>query len=540
MLHSLRAPRRFLSLPALRSTWTALASCSLLAGLAHAQLTDVTQTPNAANSGIQKSLTQQIGPGRGDVMMPGSSQYLISRDPFRSIARGRQLFQRKFTAGQGLGPRTGDGNGDIGVDGSIGAGLSDSCASCHSRPFGSAGFGGNVHTRPESRDAPHLFGLGLVEMLGDEITQDLRVTRERALQRAIGSGVAVTTPLVAKGVSYGSITAHPNGTIDTSLVKGVDADLRVRPFFAQGKTISIREFAVGAFNAEMGLEAFDPDLVAASGGQDVVTPSGMALTGSIDAIEPSAAATAGGDPDGDGIVNEIDVSVVDHMEFYLLNYFKPGTGRTTPQTTAGLQTFKSIGCAECHVPDLPIQNDRRVADVETAFDSAKSNGVYNQLFGTATPLFASVDDGSGNPALKPPLGQPFLVKSIFADFRRHDLGAGFHERNFDNTVTTHFMTEPLWGVASTPPYGHDGRSQTLEDVILRHGGEGKASRDAFAALSEDGKASVLAFLGTLTLFAPPDTASNLEPTDPAHPNFPFQAHGSINLSVLFNAPSEKE
>ena len=29
-------------------------------------------------------------------------------------------------------------------------------------------------TRPDSRDAPHLFGLGLKEMLADEITADLR------------------------------------------------------------------------------------------------------------------------------------------------------------------------------------------------------------------------------------------------------------------------------------------------------------------------------------------------------------------------------
>jgi hypothetical protein len=33
---------------------------------------------------------------------------------------------------------------------------SDSCAACHGRPRGAAGFGGDVVTRPDSRDAPHL------------------------------------------------------------------------------------------------------------------------------------------------------------------------------------------------------------------------------------------------------------------------------------------------------------------------------------------------------------------------------------------------
>lgn len=46
-----------------------------------------------------------------------------------------------------------------------------------------------------------------------------------------------------------------------------------------------------------------------------------------------------------------------------------------------------------------------------------------------------------------------------------------------------FLTAPLWGVGSSAPYGHDGRSINLKQVILRHGGEAQASRDLFAALS---------------------------------------------------------
>ena len=77
--------------------------------------------------------------------------------------------------------------------------------------------------------------------------------------------------------------------------------------------------------------------------------------------------------------------------------------------------------------------------------------------------------------------KPFLVRDIFTDFKRHDLGPNFHERDYDGTMRKEFMTLPLWGVGSTPPYGHDGRSMTLNDVILRHGGEAQASRDAYAA-----------------------------------------------------------
>lgn len=58
-------------------------------------------------------------------------------------------------------------------------------------------------------------------------------------------------------INFGTITAKADGSVDTSDVEGVDSDLRVRPFFLHGETMSIREFLVGAFNAEMGLEGFN-------------------------------------------------------------------------------------------------------------------------------------------------------------------------------------------------------------------------------------------------------------------------------------------
>ena len=44
----------------------------------------------------------------------------------------------------------------------------------------------------------------------------------------------VTKKLVAKGVEFGSITVMPDGTVDRSRVEGVNRDLRIRPFFAEG------------------------------------------------------------------------------------------------------------------------------------------------------------------------------------------------------------------------------------------------------------------------------------------------------------------
>jgi hypothetical protein len=509
----------------------------LPAGLA-AQMIDRTQAPNLANDGINKSLAEEVGAGRGDALTPGSSSFNIARDPFRAVRRGRQLFQRKFTRLQFQGPGVDDGVGDVDNVLGIGAGLSDSCASCHGRPRGSAGAGGDVATRPDSRDAPHLFGLGLREMLADEITAQLRAIRDGAVADARTSGMPITKNLAAKGISYGSITAGPDGSVDTSRVEGVDADLRVRPFFAHGQTASIREFVVGALHAEMGLDAADPDLARASAGQRVVTASGMVLDGSRDTIETPPVANPAFEVNGNVSGGEVPSAIVDYLEFYLMNYIPPAVYRQTPSTRRGLRTFDQIGCTSCHIQNLVIASDRRVADVDTEYDPERGN--LNGLFATAKTLVVATPDGSGFPDVKKPRLQPYVVKNIFTDFKRHDLGPSYHERDWNGTIRTGFMTRALWGVGSKGVFGHDGRSINLAEAILRHGGESQRSRDRFERMDSDKQEDVLAFLRSLVLFPPDDTASNLDPGDRNTPGFPQFGHGSVHLTSLFNDPSDPE
>jgi hypothetical protein len=294
----------------------------------------------------------------------------------------------------------------------------------------------------------------------------------------------------------------------------------------------MREFIVGALHGEMGMEdSSDPDLLTASAGGRVVTPSGMVLDGSKDTIKPPPA------PD-DQNGNEVDPALVDHLEFYLLNYFKPAHYVQNSSTDRGRAVFNKIGCSSCHIADMTINHDRRVADVETVYDPV--NGVFNSLFATAATLYYTKDDGSGFPVLKLPLGNSFVAKDIFTDFKRHDLGTNFYERNWDGSIQATFLTRALWGAGTTGPYGHDGRSNTLNDVILRHGGEAQAARDAFAALKQNDINNLLAFLNSLVLFSPDDTPSNLDPADPTKANFPQFGHGSIKLTVLFNDPTDLE
>ena len=87
----------------------------------------------------------------------------------------------------------------------------------------------------------------------------------------------------------------------------------------------------------------------------------MVLDGTRDAVESPATADPTADPDGDGVTDEVPESLVDYMEFYLLNYFRPAEYQQTRQTARGRQVFKRLGCDGCHVPDLEIEHDRRDA-----------------------------------------------------------------------------------------------------------------------------------------------------------------------------------
>jgi CxxC motif-containing protein (DUF1111 family) len=81
---------------------------------------------------------------------------------------------------------------------------------------------------------------------------------------------------------------------------------------------------------------------------------------------------------------------------------------------------------------------------------------------------------------------------------------------------TAFLTPELWGVGNTGPWLHDGRAGTLEEAILLHGvddppavgdpgrSDAQESRDAFVALSDGDRRSLVTFLMSLHTFSPGD------------------------------------
>ncbi len=91
--------------------------------------------------------------------------------------------------------------------------------------------------------------------------------------------------------------------------------------------------------------------------------------------------------------------------------------------------------------------------------------------------------GSGQPADLPPYIFPRLAPDasgrvpvpIFSDLRTHDMGLGLQDVAAQpadvagvSIPARQFLSKPLWGVADSGPYLHDGRARDLHEAILGH------------------------------------------------------------------------
>jgi CxxC motif-containing protein (DUF1111 family) len=131
-------------------------------------------------------------------------------------------------------------------------------------------------------------------------------------------------------------------------------------------------------------------------------------------------------------------------------------GISVHDPAAGKKLFGKVGCADCHMPKL-----------------GSVDGIYSDLL-----LHRMGEDLVGGGSYgEPPVPVP--------------------DSPDDGPSPSEWRTPPLWGVADSAPYLHDGRARTLEEAIKMHGGQAKRSAQNFAALSPAQQGQLIAFLKTL-------------------------------------------
>jgi hypothetical protein len=156
-----------------------------------------------------------------------------------------------------------------------------------------------------------------------------------------------------------------------------------------------------------------------------------------------------------------------------------------------------MGCAGCHTPFLDTNSKTLpLRFPQVAIDP--SANIYKLIDLTKKPADFETNDSGG------------VRVPMFADLKRHDMGPDLAE-DFalaDAETNAEYTTAKLWGVVDSGPWLHDGRALTITDAILLHGGEAIEERDAFAALSDEEKVSVLTFLRTLQTPKPNNAGGN--------------------------------
>jgi len=451
------------------------------------------------------------------------------------LAQGKLLFGANWTEQEGGGRPKTKGTGRPLADLSqplsgerafnrISGPDANSCAGCHNAPYGIAGGGGDfvtnvfllgqrfdfitfdpkdtlptrgtidetgqpatLQTAADLRATTGLFGAGYLEMLARQITEEL--------QRIRGSiRLGESKELVVKGIHFGKLTLTKEGLWDASKVEGLvrlsvlpgvsvsPPSLVIRPWHQASNVVSIREFTNNAFNQHHGIQSTERF------GLDT-------------------------DSDGDGFTNELTRADVTAVSVWQATLQVPG--RVIPRepeieraVLIGERKFEEIGCASCHIPRLPLDNDGWIYSEPNPF-----NPPGNLRSGEVPDLKVDLSsDELPAPRLKPDASGTVWVEA-YTDFKVHDIcepGEAAEHLNMNASQWSanlaggncRFLTKRLWGAANEQPFWHDGRFTTMRASVLGHSGEAKESRLAFQALVSYEQDALIEFLKTLQILPP--------------------------------------
>ncbi|MBT8078125.1 MAG: thiol oxidoreductase [Gammaproteobacteria bacterium] len=455
---------------------------------------------------------------------------------YELLRRGEAAFDAMWTTQEGGGRPLTKGTGGAVSDPSsplifpnnfnrISAQDSNGCAGCHNAPFGLSGGGGDFVTgvfvaaqRFDHATFDHndftpgrgamdesgrfvtlqnignyratlgMFGSGFIEMLARQMTTDLRNIRD-------ATPPGGSSPLYTKGVSFGTISRDPGGNWDVSQVDGLPPQsltssgpsdppsMIIHPFHQSGSVVSLRQFTNNAFNHHHGMQSTERF------GEGV-------------------------DADGDGFVNELtraDITAVSVFQAALPvpQQVAPKDRHVRKAIKKGERLFESIGCADCHVPALPLTDEGWIYTEPNPY-----NPPGNLQVGEAETFAVDLTDPR-LPGKRPQPKNGVVWVRAFTDLKLHDITSGPGDPGEEAININHpggsdgffagnreFLTKKLWGAANERPYFHHGKFTTLRSATLAHDGDAVASRQEFQSLSEREQDMIVEFLKSLQVVAP--------------------------------------
>jgi mono/diheme cytochrome c family protein len=359
-----------------------------------------------------------------------------------------------------------------------------SCLSCHNIG-GDDGGGDNNHNIFQIGDGINrntgvprqgiaLLGLGLREKAAQEMTAELKVLldagKAQAAQTKVNVSVALRPPTNA-GINFGTVIARPDGTVDFTGLVRIDTDLIVRPFGWKGREATVRRFIEGGWRVHFGMQT-EPSV-----NNHEKTPN-VNTFGNGPVLQ---------DPDADGVQKEISDGQLSAGTVYMNTLEMPvrvpaATAAAQARVDAGEVLFTNI-CAGCHKRDIVIKSPLLVLKGDTTTGAGVTINLATDM---KEPRPAQAANGS-------------ITFEVWSDFRRFQMGTTLADvKNFNQIPADTFVTPPLWGIADSAPYLHDGRAPDLREATIQHGeGNDAGSIAAFLALPADDQLKIIEFMESL-------------------------------------------
>jgi CxxC motif-containing protein (DUF1111 family) len=383
-------------------------------------------------------------------------------DPAMARA-GEVLFKHDWKPNDSLSPG-GDGLGPVYND--------QSCVACHNQggPGGAGGLQHNVTTftvraagKPARQGVVHAFGIKQAETLQDidpsfpaiskpTLDQVVRIQGRKNQCLPFPSGVHLSqrnTPalfgvkLIDEIPERDILAGAKSQRLKAGLASSDDESLPV------GRALHLADGRVGRFGWKAQMASLSDFVQAACANELGLSNPGQAQP------TPIYQGTSTRSPGLD-----LTAEQCDQLTAFCASLPRPverlPKDVSAEQASAGERLFGTIGCADCHTPKL--------GSVDRIFSDLLLHSMGQELVG-------------GGSYGEPPIPIPDAP----------DTGPSPSE----------WRTPPLWGVADSAPYLHDGRANTLQEAIQMHGGQGKRAATNFAALKPDEQAQLIAFLKTL-------------------------------------------
>jgi CxxC motif-containing protein (DUF1111 family) len=274
------------------------------------------------------------------------------------------------------------------------------------------------------RHAGPLFGLGLIDQIPDETI--IQAALRESMQNKSMAGRAV--------IHVDPLTQVP----------------RVGKFGWKSQNSTLLIFTSEALNVEMGITT-------------PIHPSPKSAQG-ISEFPPCILPFLPAEPNDSG-------KVLLPLTYFQSVLAPPERGVMDSRAQHGERLFERLQCAFCHTPQLRTRERVMVVDPDSPAPQIQHMEIK------------SLEN---------------LPVGLYSDLLLHNMGEELADGLPQNGAKGgEWRTTPLWGLRNKKFLLHDGRALSFEQAIMAHGGQGDTARKAYSQLSAVDKADLLSFLKTL-------------------------------------------